>query len=254
MRKPPSRAEGSAADAVFPSGAEKGRRCALAGCPLAGRGDARCAHCTGPVVWTDERGATRGRARSCHECAMDGLGLPVCWCACPGPNADFQKDGQRMVTLGGMADMDSFIGRYKAADEARSDAGAAGRGRDAGFVSALLRLDSAGWDAFAGACAAKDARRASAALGGPLGMFRGPGGGWEGSTADRVMGALGPLTGAEWEIVRGVALGASQKAVADAMLVRKQAVSKRMKRLSRRAEWVGRLMEMTRKRQDGGAE
>jgi FixJ family two-component response regulator len=85
-------------------------------------------------------------------------------------------------------------------------------------------------------------------------MFRGPGGGREGSTADRVMGALGPLTGAEWEIVRGVALGASQKAVADGMLVRKQAVSKRMKRLSRRAEWVGRLMEMARRKPDGGAE
>lgn len=82
---------------------EKARRCALAKCPLAGQGDERCAKCKGPVVWTDADGNPQGRARSCSSCAMDGLGLPVCWAACPGPRDDFGTDGQSMVTLGAMA-------------------------------------------------------------------------------------------------------------------------------------------------------
>ena len=86
--------------------AEKAERCALAKCPLAGQGDARCAGCTGPVAWTDAKGARRGRARSCHGCPMDGLGLPVCWAACPGPRTDFQTDGQSMVCLGSMVGQD----------------------------------------------------------------------------------------------------------------------------------------------------
>lgn len=83
--------------------AEKAERCALAKCPLAGQGDARCARCTGPVAWRDARGVRHGRARSCHGCPMDGLGLPVCWAACPGPRTDFSADGQSVVCLGAMA-------------------------------------------------------------------------------------------------------------------------------------------------------
>ena len=55
---------------------------------------------------TDAKGARRGRARSCHGCPMDGLGLPVCWAACPGPRTDFTTDGQSMVALGAMVGQD----------------------------------------------------------------------------------------------------------------------------------------------------
>ena len=101
------------------TGAEKEERCALAKCPLAGQGDARCAQCSGPVAWTDGRGVRHGRARSCHGCPMDGLGLPVCWAACPGPNDGFQTDGQSMVCLGSMIGQegaDAFVERNAAHD------------------------------------------------------------------------------------------------------------------------------------------
>ena len=95
---------------------EKARRCALVKCPLAGHSDERCAKCTGPVAWKDADGRRCGRARSCTSCPMDGLGLPVCWAACPGPNTDFTTDGQSMVTLGGMPDPDKYVDIYESYD------------------------------------------------------------------------------------------------------------------------------------------
>lgn len=87
----------------------KAQRCALAKCPLAGKGDERCAKCTGPVAWTDGRGRRTGRGGKthlkCSSCPMDGLGLPVCWAGCDGP-AELTSDGESLVRLGGMAGQD----------------------------------------------------------------------------------------------------------------------------------------------------
>ena len=229
--------------------AEKVARCREAGCPLADAGDARCGQCTGPVAWKDARGVRHGRARSCHGCPMDGLGLPVCWAACPGPNDGFQTDGQSMVLLGGMEGQegaDAFVWAREAYDArcARtSKASGRGTSRARGFAAALMRLDSAGWDALREACAAKDAKSAASLAGVPLGMFRGPSGGWEGSAADMVMSRVGRIDGATWERVRGLLGGASRQEVANRGLVSKQAVSKSIMRCARREWWLARLLE-----------
>lgn len=98
----------------------KAERCALAKCPLAGEGDERCKRCTGPVSWTGRDGRRRGVGgaihRSCTSCPMNGLGLPVCWAGCDGPNPEFLTDGQSMVTLGGMQDADTYLGQNMAYD------------------------------------------------------------------------------------------------------------------------------------------
>ncbi|MBQ1429359.1 MAG: hypothetical protein IIZ06_06790 [Kiritimatiellae bacterium] len=226
---------------------QKASRCRAAKCPLAGSKDARCAQCTGPVAWTDARGVKRGRARACTDCPMDGLGLPVCWAACPGPNDGYQTDGQSMVTLGGMPDADAYVERFSAEEARRADSDVAQRedrfgGMARGFAAGLMRLDSRGWDALKDACARMDARAASALMGVPLGMFRGPRGGWDGSVADRVMGMVGGIGGDTWEQVRGVLSGRSQSDVARLGLVTKQAVSKRMKKAARRETWLARLL------------
>lgn len=101
----------------------KEERCRLANCPNAGTGDARCGRCSGPVVWKDALGRRHGNARSCHGCPNDGLGLPVCWAACPGPNADFQTDGQSVVTLGALEDPDVFIQDKRLFHDAIGDEG-----------------------------------------------------------------------------------------------------------------------------------
>ena len=88
---------------------EKADRCALSGCPLAGQNDPRCAKCTGPVQWKDKTGHKHGMGRSCTNCPMNGLCLPVCYAACPGPNKNFATDGKSVVTLGGMEDPTGFL-------------------------------------------------------------------------------------------------------------------------------------------------
>lgn len=88
---------------------EKADRCALSECPLAGKNDPQCAKCTGPVQWKDRTGRKRGMGRACTSCQMNGLGLPVCYAACPGPNKNFATDGKSVVTLGSMEDPTGFL-------------------------------------------------------------------------------------------------------------------------------------------------
>jgi len=171
---------------------------------------------------------------------MDGLGLPVCWAACPGPNDGFQTDGQSMVSLGGMADADAFVGRFAA--ERPEAAGETFGGRERGFAAGLMRLDSRGWDALKEACGRRDAKAASALMGVPLAMFRGPGGGWDGSVADRIMGRAGGIDGATWERVRSILAGRSQSDVARMGLVSKQAVSKAIRAAAIREDWLAKVV------------
>lgn len=84
--------------------ADKATRCRLAKCPLADKGDPRCAGCTGPQTWRDESGRLKGGRithRSCHNCPMNGKGLPVCAVGCAGPVDIISSDGESMVRLGG---------------------------------------------------------------------------------------------------------------------------------------------------------
>lgn len=231
-------------------------RCLLAKCPLAGQGDPRCAKCTGPVRWPDPEDPSElhGCARACTSCPMDGLRLPVCWAACPGPNENFGSDGKDMVTLGGMDDPDKYIGERIAEEEMRPASvrqGGVGSGAEpekSAFAPMLvvlakrvLLLSGPKWDEFRGACARRDAKAAAKASGAPLGAFRGPDGRWDGSAAERLMAQISGLDARGWEMARRLAMGDTQKRAADLMLVRKQAVNQRLKRTVRGMDWVGRL-------------
>lgn len=231
----------------------KRMRCREAGCPLSDGNDPRCAICTGPVAWKDAKGNRQGRARSCSGCPMDGMGLPVCWAACPGPNDGFSTDGMSMVTLGGMAGQegaDAYLNARMAmearlARDSEKDGGgsASAGGKLKGFAAGLLRLDSRGFAALKEACARKDAKAAASLMGVPMGMFRGPDGKWEGSAADMVMARVGRIDGQTWEKVRGILSGRSQQDVARMSLVTKQAVNKTLRAKARQEDWIARILE-----------
>lgn len=234
----------------------KEERCRLAKCPLAGAGDPRCERCAGPVRWPDPKDPTvlHGCARACTSCAMNGLALPVCWAACPGPNENFGSDGEDKVTLGGMDDPDKYIGE-RISDEVAQPAsvrrGGIGSGAEpersqfepmlVALAKRVLLLSGPGWDEFRAACARRDAKSAARASGAPLGAFRGPGGTWAGSAAERLVAQISGLDARGWEMARRLAMGDSQKRVADLTLVRKQAMNQRLKRTVRGMDWVGRL-------------
>jgi hypothetical protein len=173
---------------------------------------------------------------------MNGLGLPVCWAGCDGPNPEFQTDGQSMVTLGGMPDSSTYLGRRMARRENDGVEGRMFTAMETALAAAILRMDAKGWAAFSAACAEADARRAAMAAGVPLAAFRGPGGKWEGSPADRIMAAMGGLTPQQLEIVRGLAHGLTQKRIADLSSgVSKQAVHTRLGRLKRDRPWIAQI-------------
>lgn len=90
----------------------KARLCAQRKCPLAGRGDARCADCPGPDEFT--------RRRSCTACRFNGKKHPICF-VCPGPNQDFITDGESMVTLGNMENPDSYIDAFSDRTQAEKE-------------------------------------------------------------------------------------------------------------------------------------
>lgn len=229
--------------------ASKSERCRFAGCPLAGKGDPRCRNCTGPVVWTagGRRTGVRGVThRACTSCPMNGLGLPVCAYGCDGPNPEFSTDGQRMVSLGGMPDADAYLARSMAIEKRVGPGGREMfRPDERAVAAAVLAMDSAEWEEFSAACARRDVAAASAAAGLALGAFRGPGGGWEGSVVDRLMAAMAGLSGAEHDVVKGLAERRTQSGMARLQGgISKQAVHARIGRLGRRMDWVGRLAGM----------
>lgn len=94
-------------------GSAKAERCRLSGCPEYGKHNPKCSRCSGPVMWKDAIGCSHGRTRSCHNCPNNGLGLPVCYAACPGPNSNYQCDGQDIVTLGSLDDEESFVSEHR---------------------------------------------------------------------------------------------------------------------------------------------
>ena len=226
----------------------KAERCVLAHCPLAGSGSPMCERCTGPVSWTDGAGKRRGVGgathRSCTSCPMNGLGLPVCWAGCDGPNPEFQTDGQSMVTLGGMPDSSSYLGRMMSRDNAGSPDARMFSAMDRMLAAAILSMDAERWDGFRAACDRKDARSAARLSGVPAAAFRGRHGGWDESPAHRIMAAMGRLSAQQLEIVRGLARGLTQKRIADlASGISKQAVHTQIKRIARAFPWVVRIAD-----------
>lgn len=227
-----------------PADTPKDERCRLAGCPERGSGNPACAQCSGPVEWTDPRGVRRGRPRACTSCPMDGLGLAVCWAACPGPQNDWATDGQSLVSLGGMPAPDEYLERGMLAewrrrrDEAASEDGNGRRALDLLAASRLLQLAAPEFDALRDALREDDSRGAAAVLGVPLAAVRGAG-----SPVRRMMDAIGgDVDGSRWEVLRRAALGDAQARTARLGNVSKQAVSRRLARIAQRHEWVARLV------------
>ena len=224
----------------------KSRKCIAAGCPLAKSKDARCEHCTGPVVWIGEDGTGRGRPRSCHSCPMNGLGLPVCWAACPGPNEGFGTDGQSLVTTGGMEAPNEFIERYarrpnpKGRDE-RITATLSKDGEEAALSLArrISDFDGRTWSEFIAAFSkgAEGRREAARIARLPPDSFDD-----DGSPQCRMVKAMSCLDGEDFCILRRRIESANCSQTARSMLVTKQAVSKRERRIRAKAEWYGRFV------------
>lgn len=118
---------------------DKAERCRLVKCPNAGSGDPKCEHCTGPIHWTDHEGVEHGMSQSCHGCPMNGLGVPVCFAGCKGPNPNFQTDGKSIVTIGSMEDPSGFIEKERLKDPTKPEKAESSVSYDP--VTAALRRD-----------------------------------------------------------------------------------------------------------------
>lgn len=234
----------------------KERRCVSAGCPLAGKGDRRCDNCTGPVVWIGDDGTGRGRPRSCHSCPMNGLGLPVCWACCPGPNEGFGTDGQSLVTMGGMEAPAEYLERNanvairpQRPESVTATLSPADESRAMTVLRRICDLDGEGWRAFVAAFrdgGAEGRRRAAAMIGASRGTFDG-----DGSPQVRLVSALSGFDAEDFCVLRQRMADASCTAAAEAMFVTKQAVSKREKRMRMKAGWYGAFLSGGSDRRDG---
>lgn len=225
----------------------KAWRCKAAGCPLAGKRDRRCEACTGPVAWRDGSGRQCGKARSCHDCPMDGLGLPVCWAACAGPGLEFSTDGQCMVTMGGMETPSEFLARNAASiPVVRSGTCTASltEGEEAcalAVIRGISRLDGRQWVDFLRAF--RDARpgskrEAARMVGLPTVSFDSPD-----SPQSRIVKALEGFSAEDFCVLRHRMGGANCSQTARRLLVTKQAVSKREKNMRRKAAWYARFLD-----------
>ena len=241
---------------IDPASVPKDERCRLANCPEWRKNNPKCRLCTGPVVWTDRRGCRHGCARSCTSCHMDGLGLPVCWACCPGPNAEFATYGQNMVTLGGMPDADRYLG-VEGLDEvadakdgverivAAVDESDAGReaGRDEWgalarlAASRFLGMGAPEWEEFRAAFSAGRSAEAAAVAGLPRSSLVNPT-----SVVREMAERLAGIDGCRWQIMRLAALRRSQSEIAGLLGgISKQAVSGHKKRIVKRTAWAAGL-------------
>lgn len=232
----------------------KQARCAASRCPLAGKGDIRCAQCTGPIVWRDaDTGlrTTSGRYahRNCTDCPMNGLGLPVCWAGCDGPSLDFATDGQKMVTLGGMEDADSYIS-HNSSKRDLADVGATDEGEvlTRHVARRILSLDRMAWGAAQSALAKKDIAAAGRLSGIPKVAFLSDSGDWKDSPAGRIFAAMSGISPRNWETVRNLIFGRSKAAIARLTGgISRQSKHKEINGLAAKNEWVARLLKIIKK-------
>lgn len=247
---------------IDPASVPKDERCRLANCPEWRKNNPKCRLCTGPVVWNDRNGVRHGCARSCSSCHMDGLGLPVCWACCPGPNTDFATDGQSMVTLGGMPDADRYLGvegldevadvndgveRIVAAVDASVEGGTdepspAANRDEWGAVARLaasrfLGMGAPEWERFRKVFSAGRSAEAAAVAGLPRSSLVNPT-----SVVRKMAERLAGVDGCKWQIMRLAALRRTQSEIAGLLGgISKQAVSGHKKRIVKRTAWAAGL-------------
>jgi hypothetical protein len=122
---------------------------------------------------------------------------------------------------------------------AEGDGPAHGEGILIYAASRLLVLDSKAWTDLAEAAAGNDAAAMSRASGIPRSALA------KGKNARRLVEAVCSLRCDDWMALRYMALGRTQKNVADMSGVRKQAVNARIRRAARRHEWVAKLIGLS---------
>lgn len=237
---------------------EKRRRCALAKCPEFGTGNPKCAVCTGPVAVMSGGRWTCGRARSCHGCAMDGLGLAVCWACCPGPNQSFATDGQRIVSADSSESPDELVAHMADRRLMSERTGGGGRGmndldassadaQDGDFEAALnavrrvMRFTSVEWEQIRRLVVAGDARsirQAADRIGIARNLLV-----RKDSATRRIVARLAEIGRGDWDVVRTRIANASTTESGAMLGVTKQAVSKREASIRARHAWYGRFVE-----------
>ena len=241
---------------------DKAERCRLVKCPNAGSGDPKCEHCTGPIHWTDHEGVEHGMSQSCHGCPMNGLGVPVCFAGCKGPNPNFQTDGKSIVTIGSMEDPSGFIEKERLKDPTKPaeeqerrvsyDPVTASLRRDeenvaSAILRAMIRLDSAEWREFrtyassdgrGNTLARRNDRRAAARM---ISVSKDAFLKDE-SPACRIVRELRMLDGEDWILLRERMREMTGASSARRMLVTKQAISAREKRIAAKCPWYERMI------------
>ena len=245
---------------------EKDERCRLVKCPNAGSGNPKCEQCTGPIHWTDHNGVEHGMSQSCHGCPMNGLGVPVCFAGCKGPNPLFNTDGKSIVTIGSMEDPSGFLEKERLKDPTKPekaerrvsyDPVTATLRRDeenvaAAILRAMLRLGSWQWAEFKALASSdgrgntltrmNDRRAAARLISVAKDAFL-----KDESPACRIVRELLMLDGEDWVLLRERMREMTGASSARRMLVTKQAISARETRIAAKCPWYERMISELRR-------
>lgn len=233
------------------SESEKRRRCILAKCPEFGSGNPKCAVCTGPVAVRDGGSWIFGRARSCHGCPMDGLGLAVCWACCPGPNTGFSTDGQSIVSADAAESKDELMAheaerRWMAERNDMEEARKTGCGRASSpaaeepalnAVRKALRFPSAEWEPIRRMVNGGDMTAAADSIGVARHLLT-----RADSPVRRIVEKLAEVGGSDWDMLRLRMVDATTTDAGAMLGVTKQAASKRDIALRARFGWYDRFV------------
>ena len=178
---------------------------------------------------------------------MDGLGLPVCWAACPGPNEGFATDGQSIVSIGGMEAPAEFLernARLEVRQRPESVTATLSPGDEVRTLAILRRisaLDGRGWRRFIAAFMSDgtEGRRTAARM---IGVSRASFDCME-SPQCRLVLALSSFDAEDFCVLRQRLAAANGSQAAAAMLVSRQAVSKREGKMRKKADWYADFLE-----------
>lgn len=179
---------------------------------------------------------------------MNGLGLPVCYAACPGPRTDWATDGESMVSLGAMPAPDEYLARnsglgaygdegmVRAIDGETDGADTRDRGLCESLLSAMMRCDGRTWNEMRRAMRAGHLREMARTFGLSLRMITHVmrSGSSDSRRARTALVSLFSLDGRDWECLRHIMQGNSLSRVAALTGVSKQAVSKQYQRIKRK--------------------
>lgn len=246
---------------------DKAERCRLVKCPNAGSGDAKCENCTGPIHWTDHEGVEHGMSQSCHGCPMNGLGVPVCFAGCKGPNPNFQTDGKSIVTIGSMEDPSGFIEKERLNDPTKPaeeqermvsyDPVTASLRRDEEIIASeilrkMLSIGRVKWAEFKALSTSDGRGKTSTRMNDRLAaarMIDVPDRAFlkDEYPACRIVRELLMLDGEDWVLLRERMREMTGASSARRMLVTKQAISAREKRIAAKCPWYERMISELRR-------